>query len=100
VGVQGRGAGSRKLLLREELSDLRVFLSPVLGGHLGKDLGHPAPTDIFDENRLFGGSGGPVPLLDPSQRFNRSDILPELLLHPADTDFIDLGDPVITDAKL
>ena len=48
-----------------------------------KDLGHCAPTDVFDQHRLFLGGRWPFLRIKRAEGFNGFEILLKLLLWPA-----------------
>ncbi len=99
VSIEGRGTGGGKLVLGQKLGNLGMLRAPVVGWRLREDLGHSTPADVFDQNRLFCGSGAPIFGFDLAQRFNRRDVRPKLLFQPTGADLVGFGDPVIADAN-
>jgi hypothetical protein len=77
----------------QDFRKLDLLLAPIRAVHI-EDLGHRAPTDVFDECRFFPVCGRAFFGIQRPQCFDRLEILLKLLLRPAIAQPVGLGDAV------
>ena len=93
MGVEGRFAGVFKFFLMDFAAKRRTLFRPFLIVVV-EDLGHCAPTDILDQQRLFVRVRWPLFRLQLAKGLDGSDILNKLLLRPARAQAVVVGNPV------
>jgi hypothetical protein len=82
VGIERRGSSVLKFFLGEIRLKGGTLLSP-FPVVIVEDLGHRAPTDVFDQHRLFLGGRWPFLRIKRAEGFDGFEILLKLLLWPA-----------------
>src|SRR6185369_9047523 len=93
MGVE-RGRTGELVFLRREFLLQPLALPGPLAVVVVEDLGHPTPTDVFDQRRLFLLGRRTFISVQQPKRLDGSEILLKLLLWPTVAQPIGLGDAV------